>query len=96
MKTSGVMKTIFFLTGFLCAAALAAQPANESLARQYMENREYEKAADLYEDLHNKNPGDFNLYDAYLTALLMSKQTDKAEKLVIKRKKKLPQVSNTG
>jgi tetratricopeptide (TPR) repeat protein len=92
MKTSGVMKTIFFLTGFLCAVALAAQPANESLARQYMENREYEKAADLYEDLHNKNPGDFNLYDAYLTALLMSKQTDKAEKMVIKRKKKLPQV----
>ncbi|MBM3400625.1 MAG: hypothetical protein FJY15_08710, partial [Bacteroidetes bacterium] len=77
---------------FFCASILAAQPANESLARQYMENREYSKAADLYEELSNKNPGDFNLYDSYLTALLMSKQNDKAEKLVSKRKKKFPQV----
>ena len=92
MKTAGAMKTVFYLAAFLWAAALAAQPANEALARQYIENREYTKAADLYEDLSNKNPGDINLYDAYLTTLLMGKQNDKAEKLVSKRKKKYPQV----
>jgi len=92
MKTTGAVKTLFYLATFMWVAALAAQPANEALARQYMENREYAKAADLYEDLSNKNPGDINLYDAYLTSLLMGKQNDKAEKLVSKRKKKYPQV----
>jgi tetratricopeptide (TPR) repeat protein len=92
MYTGRTMKIAVYLIGFFCASVLAAQPGNEALARQYMENREYGKAADLYEDLSNRNPGDFNLYDAYLTALLMSKQNDKAEKLVSKRKKKFPQV----
>jgi tetratricopeptide (TPR) repeat protein len=87
-----IMKTILCLFGLTWMTALSAQPGNEALARQYMDNREYEKAADLYEELNNKNPGDINLYDAYLTSLLMSKQNDKAEKLVSKRKKKFPQV----
>jgi tetratricopeptide (TPR) repeat protein len=85
------MKTLLLCFSVLSAVVLTAQPAGDALARQYMENREYEKAADLYEELSNKTPADFNLYDAYLTALLMSKQTDKAEKLVSKRKKKYPQ-----
>lgn len=89
---ANTMKTVLCLLSVLWMTALSAQPGSEALARQYMDNREYDKAADLYEELSNKNPGDFNLYDAYLTALLMSKQNDKAEKLVSKRKKKYPQV----
>jgi tetratricopeptide (TPR) repeat protein len=86
------MKTTCFFGVMLWMAALAAQPGSELLARQYMQNREYEKAADLYEELSTKNPTEINLYDAYLTALLMSKQGEKAEKLVNRRKKKYPQV----
>jgi tetratricopeptide (TPR) repeat protein len=87
-----IMKTTCFFGVMLWMAALAAQPGSELLARQYMQNREYEKAADLYEELSTKNPTEINLYDAYLTALLMSKQGEKAEKLVNRRKKKYPQV----
>lgn len=83
----------FLYIGFLVFAfAASAQPGNEQLARQYLENKEYEKAADLYEDLTQKNQSDLGLYDQYLTCLLMSKQQEKAEKLVNKRKKKFPEI----
>ncbi len=87
-----MIKSFSILFGLLFATFLTAQPSNDLLARQYMQNKEYEKAAALYEDLSNKNPSEFNYYDAYLTALLMSKQREKAEKLVSRRKKKYPQV----
>lgn len=86
------MKSICFFLIMFWMAAIMAQPGSELLARQYMQNREYEKAAVLYEELCTKNPTEINLYDAYLSALLMSKQGEKAEKMVSRRKKKYPQV----
>ena len=63
----------------------------EALAKQYYENAEYEKAAELYDELLQKSPQDMALYDQYLSCLLFNNQTDKAAKFVAKRKKKYPE-----
>ena len=92
MNFKSGLRHILYIGFLVFAFAASAQPGNEQLARQYLENKEYEKAADLYEDLTQKNQSDLGLYDQYLTCLLMSKQQEKAEKLVNKRKKKFPEI----
>jgi tetratricopeptide (TPR) repeat protein len=73
----------------LSLQGLCAQKT-EALAKQYYENAEYEKAAELYDELLQKSPQDILLYDRYLSCLLFASQTDKAAKFVSKRKKKYP------
>lgn len=68
---------------------VSAQTGNErQLADQYLNNLEYEKAADLYEKLFDKDP--FGSYSNYLRCLMAMKSYDKAEKLVKKVSKKIP------
>jgi len=61
-----------------------AQEPNEGLARQYMLNGEYAKAAAEYEKLYNSIPNNFYL-DEWLNACLQLKEYDKAEKLIKKQ-----------
>ena len=86
-------RLFLFTACLLLAAALYAQPGNEALARQYYDNGEYEKAADLYEDLAQKSPQDPQLYERYLNSLVMSNQAERAGKFVAKRRKKFPEVA---
>ena len=41
------------------------QVAEEDIAAQYLTNKEYEKSADMYEKLLNKNPKSVYFYDNF-------------------------------
>lgn len=74
----------------LCLVGSAQSDMDQSLAIQFYQNQEYEKAADLFEKLYDKNP-ESNLYYRYLyNSLLYLKEFDKLEKIVKKAIKKNP------
>lgn len=50
------------------------------LARQFLDNGEFAKAAEYYEGLFNKNPSEY--YDDYLGILVQLKEFEKAEKTI--------------
>ncbi|MBK8351819.1 MAG: tetratricopeptide repeat protein [Saprospirales bacterium] len=49
------------------------------LARQFLQNGEYAKAAEYYQELFNINPEEY--YEDYINILLQLKDFDKAEKV---------------
>lgn len=66
----------------LCIGNIAnAQNKDEQLAAQFFSNAEYDKAADLYEKLLNKNINSFYFYDNLLQSLIKLKRLDDAESL---------------
>jgi tetratricopeptide (TPR) repeat protein len=81
---------VLLLFSFLFSSgALFAQTGKErQLADQYLNNAEYDKAAELYDKLFDRDP--FGTYPNYLRCLLSMKSFDKAEKLVRKISKKQP------
>lgn len=75
----------FLIILFIAIVNLAfAQQPNEELARQYMLNGEYEKAASEYEKLYSKIPNQYFL-DEWINACIQLKEYDKAEKLIKKQ-----------
>jgi tetratricopeptide (TPR) repeat protein len=80
----------FFLWMVPGAVSLRAQGQNELLARQYFSNGEYDKAAVLYEQLANEDPGSLYLYDRYLQCLMEQNAWEQASKWVKKRVRKYP------
>lgn len=83
---------IFILTLFATTNKLTAQPTstNDQLALQYYNNKEYDKAIVYYEKLYDKNP--YSYYEYYLTCLLKTDDKKKAEKVIKKQIKLLPQI----
>lgn len=81
---------VLLLFSFMFSSgALIAQTGKErQLADQYLNNAEYDKAAELYDKLFDRDP--FGTYPNYLRCLLSMKSYDKAEKLVRKISKKQP------
>ncbi len=78
--------TLLLLTGLLVAgqAAVWAQrpPENLALARQYLKNKEYDKALPFFKKEYDMAPFDKAVYDEYLDALLLAAKYDEAEALV--------------
>jgi tetratricopeptide (TPR) repeat protein len=66
------------------------QSADEQLATQYYQNKEYDKAIPYYEKIYSKNPTHYN-YHNYLDCLLQIKDVKSAEKLIKKQIKQEPQ-----
>jgi len=65
-------------------------PANdELLASYYFQNKEFEKAAELYENIFKKKPA-FISYNHYLSCLIELKEFNKAHKIVKKQLKQNP------
>ena len=62
-----------------------AQNNDERLAAQYFSSKEFTKAADLYEDLSNKQPQNLYYYDNLLQCYIQLKSFKEAEKLLEKR-----------
>lgn len=58
-------------------------PDPEALARQYVQNKEYEKAIPLYKSLYEQAPFDKTIYLAYLDVLLNSEKYEDAESLAL-------------
>lgn len=82
---------IFILALFVTTNKLTAQPTstNDQLALQYYNNKEYDKAIVYYEKLYDKNP--YSYYEYYLTCLLKTDDKKKAEKIIKKQIKLLPE-----
>ena len=57
---------------------------NEQLAAQYFQNGEFEKAAELYEQLYEDNPNPY-FYNNLIQTLISVKDFKKAEKIIKKR-----------
>lgn len=82
---------LFFLL-FFAFNSFAQVGQDRQLADQYLNNAEYEKAAELYDKLMDKDP--FGTYSQYYRCLLAMKDYDKLEKLAKKMIKK--QETNLG
>ncbi len=77
---------MFLLSGF---KIMAQTNTNEQLAIQYFQDKQYEKAVLLFEDLYNAKPTPF-IYDYYYNCLVEMRDYKKAEKFVSKVIKKQP------
>jgi tetratricopeptide (TPR) repeat protein len=82
------MKNILLALALLFSGVLYAQ--DEQLARQYLENGEYEKAASLYEQLYKKFPQQEYFLTQYASALIANKDFAKAETEIKKQLKSKP------
>jgi tetratricopeptide (TPR) repeat protein len=82
---------VFILYLLVFSSSLVAQPAstNDQLALQYYNDREYDKAIVYYEKLYDKNP--YSYYEYYLTCLLKTDDKKKAEKVIKKQIRLLPE-----
>jgi tetratricopeptide (TPR) repeat protein len=79
---------LVFLFVFLSAFSLFAQLNDEKLAAQYFSDKEYQKAADLYEDLAKKQPESVYFYENLLQCYIQMNDFKSAEKMIDKRIKK--------
>lgn len=57
-------------------------PKNTALARQYVQNKEYDKALPIYKQIYDNAPFDKSVYDEYFDAIMLAGQYDYAEELV--------------
>lgn len=74
----------------LVAAGIAhAQQTQEALGAEYYNNKEYDKALAVFEELFNKSQNQFN-YIYYVNTLIEIRDFDKAEKVVKKQMKAFP------
>ncbi len=77
-----------------CIDSTSAQKySNDLIAKEYFNNGEYEKAADVYEKLYQNNPDNIQYYKNLIQSYIILKKYDSAEKIVkkqIKRSKNYP------
>lgn len=81
------MRVLFFLL-FLTVFGVKAQTTDEKLAAQYFSEKEYLKAADLYEDLAKKHPESIYYYENLLQCYILLNDFKSADKLLDKRIKR--------
>ncbi len=75
-----IQNWILLLSLLATSVVLSAQPAR--LAQQYFQSGEYEKAAELYEDLYQKNGNNDFYFDRYFDCLLAMEAYDDAESVI--------------
>jgi len=85
------MRGLFVLLMTTYVFVVQAQNNDERLAAQYFSSKEFTKAADLYEDLSNKQPQNLYYYDNLLQCYIQLKSFKEAEKLLEKRQRKYPE-----
>lgn len=88
------MKRLFIIIMLLFScggAAIAQQSQEEQLALQYYRDKEYDKAVELFEKIHNKKPDSY-IYYYYYHALLELERYDAAEKMLKRQVKAYPNV----
>jgi tetratricopeptide (TPR) repeat protein len=72
------------------SAATTLQAQDPRLAREYFSSGEYEKAADIYQQLHEKERKQDYYYERYLTTLLELQDYKSAEEMLKKAIKSAP------
>jgi len=77
---------------FLCFASISqAQDQLLILAKEYLSNKDYPKAGELYAKLYQNNPSDRNITEGYINCLIGNRDYKNAEKLlksILKKYKK--------
>lgn len=85
------MKKIFLIYFLISALGIFSQSVvDEQLAQQFYDAREYDKALIYYEKLYDKNQPVY--YTPYLKCLIATHDLKKAEKIVKKQLRNLPEV----
>lgn len=84
---------LFFLIISTTSEVIAQLNSEESMAVQYFQSGDYEKAAILYEKLFNRTKNS-SYYDPYFSCLLRLKKFDEAEKLARTLQKNNPENYN--
>lgn len=79
-----ILYLLFIITPTL---AFAQKNVDEALAQDFLRNGEYQKAADLYEEVYNST-GSESSFNNLISCLLKLKQFDKAEKIASKQVKR--------
>lgn len=67
------------------------QDKKQNLGFEYYQNSEFQKAADIFEELHKEDPSSAIFYNYLYNSLIMIKEFDEAEKVVKKSIKKFPE-----
>jgi tetratricopeptide (TPR) repeat protein len=83
-----MIKPLVVLALALLPLGLFAQDAR--LAREYFSNGEYEKAADIYKELHEKDKGNDYYFERYLTTLFEIERYEEAERIIKRALKNYP------
>jgi len=86
------MRIVFaaFFTFLLWTSVFSQE--DEMLALEYMSLGEYDKAAELYEDIYKRKAKDTYVYDNYLKCLIEIKDWKTAEKITSKKAKSEPDI----
>lgn len=80
--------SLFVLCFLSAGIAFAQQGRDETLANSYMQNGEFEKAAELWQGLWEKSNNDIKYYSPLFRTLLELKKYDELEKVVKKQMKR--------
>ncbi len=72
-------------------STIAQQSKDDKLASMFLQNKEYEKAASLYDRLYKAKPSSY-YYTYYLFCLIQLRDFKTAEKFILKEKKRNPVV----
>jgi len=70
-------------------STIAQQSKDDKLAGMFLQNKEYEKAASIYERLYKEKPSSY-YYTYYLFCLIQLRDFKTAEKFILKEKKRNP------
>lgn len=84
-----MIRLFLFSIVLLTAIQVAAQPA--SLARKYFSDGEFEKAAVLYKELHERNRANDYFFERYFMTLLELEDYKEADKMMRKAIKSAPE-----
>lgn len=89
ISLAGIYKHFICIAWLLIAYSVAhAQDSALVQARKYMNNTEYDKAIDIFENIYNTSSTD--IYNEYLSALISAKRFKQAEKLIDNRESVQP------
>lgn len=89
MKKALFLSSILFIIQYLTPTICSAQQSTEQMASYYYQNREYDKAIELYEPLYVRTQNIY-YYQMLLGCYTETGQFKEAERLVEKRIKKQP------
>jgi tetratricopeptide (TPR) repeat protein len=86
LKYVNIVRTLSLMALIALSIQVRAQQTTEqkqlALARQFMQEKSYEKAVPIFKELYNDAPFDKTAYHDYLNALLLTSKFDDAEALV--------------
>ena len=76
------MRKYWMLFLFVLISAIQLSGQNARLAQQYFQNGEYEKAAELYQELYQQNGNNDYFFDRYVDCLLALEEYDETERVL--------------